>query len=398
MSEKSNEEVFGGRVRHFAEILNPLFDTDLFMTSDKLFEFVCVLVRPAGIQGPEWDPWHESQAMLGDLGNLGELELPSTLFHDPARTRIRLSLLSYCHVTEMDLPYVLVVNLLRVRLGKKYAINPFGDLATPIKKKGILQKLIPPSPGKKIKRIKELAEEAKLPEVGTAFESIHDSIIRNAVAHSDYTLADGEFRLLKDHRKSKTKGYLSQVVTWEELTELFTDTFAFYTALYSLYDRCTRSFGDFGNAFMPYDGHYKAILQLILDPEQQLIGFRAYWPNNSLSEWSRTKKGCGGVNLEFDPDGSVNFFVGLYASKPSKFSPLVEDGDQASYAQIPGFSSRPHWPEDLKCYKLPLAEKQMRRHRRTNDRANFHACKGFWEKVREIDRPSRQHAVRELPI
>ena len=127
--KKSNESVFSNRVRHYAEILNPLFDTALFMTSDKLFEFVCVLVRPAGIQGPEWDPWYESQAMLGDLSNLAELDLPSALFHEPARTRVRLSLLSYCHVTEMDLPYVLVVNLLRVRLGKKYDISPFRDLA-----------------------------------------------------------------------------------------------------------------------------------------------------------------------------------------------------------------------------------------------------------------------------
>jgi hypothetical protein len=357
MAENPNEALFNGRFRHYAEILNPLFDTNLFMTSDALFEFVCVLVRPAGIQGPEWDPWYESQSMLGDLSNLAELDLPSSLFHDPARTRVRLSLLSYCHVTEMDLPYVLVVNLLRVRLGKKYDISPFQDLAVPVKKGGVVQKLIPPSPGKKIKRIKELAEQAQLPDVGQAFESIHDAVIRNAVAHSDYTLADGEFRLLKDHRKSKNKGYLSKVVSWEELTELFIDTFAFYTALFSLYDRCTKSFGDFTNAFIPYDGHYKAVLQLVFDEEQRLIGFRAFWPNSSVSEWSRTKQGCGGINLSFDADGSVNFFVGLYASKRGKFSPLVEDGAEPVYAQIRGSDSRPHWPEDLKSYKLPLAEK-----------------------------------------
>lgn len=104
------------------------------MTPDRLFEFVCVLVRPAGIQGPEWDPWYESQAMLGDLNNLAERDLPAALFREPERTRVRLSLLSYCHVTEMDLPYVLVANLLRVRLGKKYAINPFGALGGQAKK------------------------------------------------------------------------------------------------------------------------------------------------------------------------------------------------------------------------------------------------------------------------
>ena len=102
MAGTANEAVSSSRVRHYAEILNPLFDTALFMTLDRLFEFVCALVRPAGIQGPEWDPWYESQAMLEDLNNLAELDLPSALFHDPVRTRIGLSLLSYCHITEMD--------------------------------------------------------------------------------------------------------------------------------------------------------------------------------------------------------------------------------------------------------------------------------------------------------
>lgn len=189
------------------------------------------------------------------------------------------------------------------------------------------------------------------------FESIHDSVIRNAVAHSDYTLAHGEFRILKDYRRSTKKAYPSQVVSWEQLTELFTGAFAFYTALFSLYDRCIKSFDDFTNAFIPYDGHDKAVLQVLLHEDHRLIGFRAYWPNESLSEWSRTKKGCAGVNLTFDPDGSINFFVGIYASKPGKFSPLVEDGSQAVYPKIPGSNIGPHWPEELKCYKLPLEEK-----------------------------------------
>ena len=102
------------------------------------------------------------------------------------------------------------------------------------------------------------------------FESIHDSVIRNAVAHSDYTLAHGEFRILKDYRRSTKKAYPSQVVSWEQLTELFTGAFAFYTALFSLYDRCIKSFDDFTNAFIPYDGHDKAVLQVLLHEDHRL--------------------------------------------------------------------------------------------------------------------------------
>jgi len=125
MTKQTDESAFRERVRHYAEVLNPLFDSSLFMVSDRLFEFVCVLVRSAGVEGPDWDPWYESHATLEDLGNLARLDLPRELFPDPDRTRMRLSLLSYCHLTEMDLPYALVANLLRLRLGKKYDINPF---------------------------------------------------------------------------------------------------------------------------------------------------------------------------------------------------------------------------------------------------------------------------------
>jgi hypothetical protein len=354
MTEEHGAAGFKERVRYYAEIFNPLFDPAPHKTSDRFFEFVCVLVRPGGMHGPEWDSWYESQAILDDLSNLGTLELPQALFPDPGRVRVRLSLLSYCHLTEMNLPYALVANLLRVRLGAKYDLSPFRDLYTPVGKKNPnpLQKMRPPSPSKKIGRIKKLAEEAKLTEVARAFESIYDKTIRNAVYHSDYALSHGEFRLLDDFHFSKEKGYSSPVVEWKELSELFTNTFAFYTALFSLYERCRKSFGDFTDAFIPFDG-LKGILQLVFDEDQRLAGFRVYWPNESLSEYRRIESGSAGQNVVFDPDGSINFMVGLYASKPGSFSPLVEHDCAPVYAEIPGTTIRPFWPEDLKTYKLP---------------------------------------------
>ncbi len=331
------------------------------MRSDRLFEFVCALVRASGIQDSDWDPWYESQDTLEDLGNLSTMELPTTLFPNPDRTRVRLSLLSYCHLTEMDLPYSLVANLLRLQLGQKYDMTPFRHLYRPLTNKhsGPIQKLRPPSVGAKIGFIKKLAEEAHLPEIARAFESIYDRVIRNAVYHSDYTLSDGEFRLLGDFRPSKKRGYSSPVIEWDELSELFTNTFAFYTALFSLYERCRKSFGDFKNAFVPYDGHYKGILQLVFD-EERLSGFRVYWPNTTVGEYNRTRRGAASINMSFDPDGSVNFMVGLYASKRGSFSPLVENGGTPIYSEVPGASMRPHWPEELKVYKLPLEENRVR--------------------------------------
>jgi len=261
----------------------------------------------------------------------------------------------------MDLPYALVANLLSVRLGKKYNVSPFRDLALPARrrKERLFPKLIAPSPGKKILRIKELSQAAKLPKIGAAFEEIYDNEIRNSVYHSDYTLTNKEFRMLSGHRLSKKKRHFSQVVQLNELNELITDAFAFYSALFALYDRCRASFTDFTDAFLPYDGHYKGILQLLFDEEKRLIGFRVYWPNGTVGEYTRTRRGCIGTNLRFDRDGSVNFFVGLYPQKPGDFSLLVEADAKPQYAAVPGTSLSLHWPDDLKSYKLAIATEHM---------------------------------------
>ncbi len=350
------ESAFRARIRHYAEILNPLFDPTPYREVNRLFEFVCVLVRSSGVEDAGWDPWYESQAILNDLQALSSLDLPVERFPEANRTRLRLGLLSYCHVTEMDLPYALLANLLRLRLGEKYDINPFRNLARFVGgRKGMSPgRWILPSPSKKIRCISDLSRKANLSEIGQAFDTIYDGTIRNAVYHSDYTLTDKELRLLAGTRLSKREQVYTPVVELVELNSLVVDTFAFYRAFFGLYDRSRKSFGDFRDAFLPYDSHYKGVLQLLFDEEESLAGFRVYWPNESTSEYSRSKKGCVGTNLIFGPDGSINFMVGLYATRPGPFSPLVECDAEPIYSIIPGASIRPHWPEVLKTYKLEI--------------------------------------------
>jgi hypothetical protein len=143
------------------------------------------------------------------------------------------------------------------------------------------------------------------------------------------------------------------VVDFDELNELITNAFAFYSALFSLYERCRRSFTHLKNAFLPYDIHYKGLLEFVFDTENRLIGFRIYWPNESYSEYSRTKDGSSGANILPNPDRSINFMVGIYASDPGTFSPLVEKDAEPIYPPRPGTDIRPYWPQDLKVYRLP---------------------------------------------
>jgi hypothetical protein len=342
------------RQRHYANLLNDLFDPTLHMESHRLFEFVCSLVRAGGIELGGFDPWYESKAIIDDMGNLSALDLPEDRFPDRNKTRIRLALLAYCTLTEMDLPYLVVANLLRLRMGSKYHIDPFHDLAqTRLPKKGrAFGKIVPPTPNQKIKRIKELAQRANLEIVASALEEIHDPVLRNAIYHSDFILNDDSLIIRKDSRLSKREGVHTPRIPLDELDELVTNAFAFYGALFALYERCRKSFGDFKNAFLPYDHHHKGVLQLVFHDDGTLTGFRVYWPNGNTGAYARTREACIGHNLSFDRDGSINFMVGLIAAQRGEFSPLVEHDAEPIYAQVPGTDLRPHWPADLRAYKL----------------------------------------------
>src|SRR6266851_3089963 len=107
-----------------------------------------------------------------------------------------------------------------------------------------------------------------------------------------------------------------------------------------------------GTHSWPTTTNYKGVLQLLFDGEGVLIGFRVYWPNGTCGEYARTSDACTGFNLSFDPDGSISFMVGLIASRRGAFSPLVEHDAEPVYAAVPGTCLTPHWPSDLKPYKL----------------------------------------------
>jgi hypothetical protein len=108
----------------------------------------------------------------------------------------------------------------------------------------------------------------------------------------------------------------------------------------ALHRRARRQLLGLRNKLLPYDGHYKGLLELLFE-DDLLCGFRTYWPNGSNSEFTRTHAGCWGVNTTFNKDGSINFMVGLYASKPGSFSPLVEHDGAPRYTPAQGRTKVP---------------------------------------------------------
>ena len=344
------------RIRHYADILNPLFWHDDFYRIDRFFELVCTMIRASGMKDTGWESHYESLAFLNDFKALGEIDLPQEKFLSPAQTRTRLALISYCHLIEMNLPYELLANLLRLRIGQKYAIDPFAHLRTPItaKEGGVkrIVKMRPVSPEKKIKEIEEMSAKAGMPEVGVALRGTYDPTIRNAVYHSDYVVHDGNMHLLSDSRFSEKLQINTPEVEFEDLVHLTAEAFGFHSALEILYQRACTLLKDYKGKFLPYDQNYKGVLELTFD-EDTLTGFRAYWPNGTLSVYHRSSDGqCDAVNLDYNSDGSINFFVGEIFSNRSSFSPCVEVGSEPVYAEVPGSTKRPYWPDVIRAYEL----------------------------------------------
>jgi hypothetical protein len=344
------------RIRHYADILNPLFWNPAFDRNvNVMFEWACTMVRATGMQDTGWDSYTESIALLKDFRQLMGLELPADRFPNPANTQARLALIAYSHMIEMSVPYELLANLLRLRLGMKYAIEPLAHLNKyrDIKVNGVKKKkLMKASPIAKIDAIDEMSQKAGVPEVGSALRGIYNNTIRNAVYHSDYVIHNDSLRLLSGHLYSKKEKVFTPLVTFDEVGEVTREAFAFHSALLLLWERQRKLSIDLKGKILPYDAHYKGVIQFTFE-DDSLNGFRVYWPNETVGVCSRNADGATEAqNVVFRPDGSIDFFVGHFAAHPGTFSPCVEAGGEPLYAEIPGTDKRPHWPTDLRSFDI----------------------------------------------
>lgn len=353
--EQNSATPLVSRMRYYADILNPLFWNDAFNRVDRMFEWACTMVRVTGIKDTGWDSYTESTALLEDLTQLIGLELPKDRFPNPANTQARLALIAYSHMIEMSVPYELLANLLRLRMGMKYSVEPLAHLnrLENTKVNGMKVKRVrTASPFKKINEIEKMAAKAGVPEVGAALRGIYNGTIRNAVYHSDYAVHADSLRLLSGFHYSKKERVNTPLITFDELGEVTNEAFAFHSALLALWKRQRKLFIDFRGKILPYDARYKGVIEFTFEDES-LNGFRVYWPNGTVGACSRDADGQSyAQNIQFDPDGSINFFVGILASRPSSFSPCVETDGEPEYAVVPGTDKRPHWPSDFRSYAL----------------------------------------------
>lgn len=335
--------------------LEPLIDRycrvlfPLFQCTGDAFDYVLALLRATGHEGAGWDTLPESLRMLDDLQSLALAELPIEYFWEPEHTRLRLSLLEYCHLVEMDAPYDIIANLCRVKLGMPASKRPF--VINPGRKQqcASAKKSMRPAkqlhPAQKIEAIKSLTKRAGLPDIGAAFDDFYRAGIRNGLSHSDYIIHGDELRMRNQTIRAEdgTQAQTS-VVKLDRLKELTNCARAFYLAFTRVEKGARLAVGQNTGKAYKYDDDYKGILEILADDEGFLCGAAIHWPNGTESSYLRTPNGSKPMNI-IPLDGGLETFVGQKHSPHDAFSPLLQPGQLPNYTPLSGSNKLLQWHE-----------------------------------------------------
>lgn len=264
------------------------------------FNFVLTLLRFNGMSIGHWDPMVEAREALDDLS---EMIRQAAQDQDKVKRLYRLSLLVYCHATEMSAPYEILYNILNCVQGKNYEMSPFADLIRPKNKKdkSFFREVILPSPRAKIEKLREKCkaiQESKLMEL---FDSFFRQDIRNAFYHSDYCidLDEGTFNI--------TEPRFGKSIPLAEINEILVKGFAFYEAFFQTY---------YGWRFVA--GKVKRfhrwpryeVLELLSNEEEGLYGFTVHISNGTRCTFERHKDKVVAENVMFEKEG-LSLQIGL---------------------------------------------------------------------------------------
>ncbi len=323
--ERSPEDKNEAIRDRYVPILAPAFFPD-DPTKPDIIQLFASLLRVVGMEDKGWDPYSESRALLDDLYALMQFDLPEEKFKEKNLTTWRLGLLFYNHIVEMSAPYEVLTNLLRFRLGKGYSPNPYYDFLTKDQRKRFKRSGL--FPKQKIDIIKKLSAEAGL-KIGDIFDEFHNTDFRNAIAHSDFIFTDSGFRC----RNGNAMG--SFELSFEEVDDLITKAKVFIGTFFELEREARHKWGEFAGKSMAYDPALKGVMEILVDGDGLMNGFKVHWPNGSDSTYRRTEDGIEMTNcLLAIEDATLNLFVGRYARLPGKFSRLVEADEEPVYSPM----------------------------------------------------------------
>lgn len=314
--------------------------TPLFLPEDPIshdiVRYFASLLRIVGMEDAGWDPHLESRALLDDLNSLLQIEFAKDRFPDRDLTIWRLGLLFYSHIVEMDAPYEVLTNLLRFRLGKGYSPNPYHMFLSDKEKERYKNSRTPPKV--KIAILRKLGNEAGIP-VAELIDEFYDSDLRNAISHSDFILTSESFRC-----RGGSGSWRAFSLPLERVNEVITKAKVFVGTFFGLDREARRIWGTHKQRTVPYEATYKGLMEVLVDADDLLCGFKIHWPNNSESVYRRTGDGIEMTNCMLDPkNATIQLMVGLNARNPGIFSPLVEETQSPVYTALEGSGQIPAW-------------------------------------------------------
>jgi hypothetical protein len=255
------------------------------------FDALCTLLRPRAMHDAGWDVLDESEATFADFNWM----LSKAEKEKGQSCARRLALHYYCFIIEMSPIHEMILNLLRCISGQQYLPFPFAHLYRK-KKKNDPWSVIPPSLPGKTREITTLAESLGEKELIKHLKFVFDEGLRNAIAHSDYTLTESEFRTMG--------GSLARVIPLKDLDYRIRFCFVFVSGLLKAYNNMKYALGKC-KRFHKWDNF--EVLELLKN-ENGVYGFHVHFSNGSKSTFSRTRQGVTQINMILR--NGVGFMVG----------------------------------------------------------------------------------------
>jgi len=193
-------------------------------------------------------------------------------------TRIRLALLTYCHLVEADAIYKILENMLRVIEGERCSTDPFCHLYRSKRKKdsgGFRRESLPPSAKTVVSSLVKHARSINEDELAAILEEMFDDQIRNAFFHSDYMLHENEFR--SKEAKFQTGNIISSSVELPVVMNQMNRGLAFYLVFMQCYTEHIRSYTGPKKVTgrLLRDQSKRVQITLIADRSRGLYGFQS---------------------------------------------------------------------------------------------------------------------------
>jgi hypothetical protein len=208
------KKIYSDSILKYLECFSPAFEKAK-ATSE--FEFILSLLRiHKEFQDVGWDPYETTLQLIPRMVSLYQKV-------ESFETERDLQLWIYGHIVEASEPYEILMNMVRVARGLR-----FNTVCFPPKKWGAPQ----PSPGKKIQLLKEEANAVNLPKTTFPLEEIWNGNLRNAIFHSDYSIAGDEVRTM---RLKAPGSYEMICYSHEQIMTYVNKALAYHDALEKIY-------------------------------------------------------------------------------------------------------------------------------------------------------------------